>query len=391
MVRKRANGYDTLNAMPNMLPSFTDSDPSLADVLTSSLHAVLGQANPLGLQPTVRMAVLLVDGLGYRALRERSAYARFLNARMTPSSFARSRFPSTTVAGIGSLTTGLTSGEHGMLGYSLLDRPRSRIVNLISGWDRHVVPEVWQPQTTVFEQSAQRDVPSFAVGPAKYKNSGLSRALLRGAEYRSADGISEALETMLQLFAQHPKALVYLYHPKLDMVGHATGWQSEKWTAELEELDAALRKVEPRLGTNGLIVTADHGMVDVTAANHVYVDHLVKASNTAFIGGEPRCLQLYLADRTRAGHAQQIWSSALEDAAWVLTTAEAIELGLFGRMRPEYVDRVGDLIVLAKRDDAVFYNKQTTSQSALAMVGQHGGLTDYEQLVPMIRLGAASS
>ncbi len=64
--------------------------------------------------------------------------------------------------------------------------PRNgRVVNALTGWGADLDPDSWQRRPTLFE--IQRRSPSIAVGPARYSDSGFTRAVLRGARlHRSA-------------------------------------------------------------------------------------------------------------------------------------------------------------------------------------------------------------
>ena len=61
--------------------------------------------------------------------------------------------------------------------------------------------------------------------------------------------------------------------------------------------------------------------------------------------------------------------------------------GLFGRVVPEVLPRIGDVLVAA-RSGIAYYDDRLDDKGAQRMVGQHGSLTDEERIVPLIRLGA---
>src|SRR3954466_11827311 len=125
-----------------MLPALRSDRPSLADVFPSCLAAIRGEQNALRL-PAVRTAiVLLVDGLGSAALAARAGHARTLLAASTTM---QSGFPTTTASARPPLTTGTRPGQHGLVGYSVLDAANDRVINQLSGWDG-IDPATWQPQ-----------------------------------------------------------------------------------------------------------------------------------------------------------------------------------------------------------------------------------------------------
>ncbi|GAB3126151.1 alkaline phosphatase family protein [Glaciibacter psychrotolerans] len=378
--------------MPMILPARQFGALRLADVLTSSLAALAGKQNVFSLPPVEKAVVVLADGLGVSAIKARAGHARFLATRLTKSAVIEGVFPATTVAGIASLTTGVQPGQHGLVGYKVRDADNDRVVNQLSGWDEGMQPATWQRATTVFERSAAVGVPSFAIGPKRFYGSGFSQAALRGATYLSAESIADRFAMARRVLDTTPRALIYLYVAELDIAAHAFGWESPKWLAQLEILDGELARFESGLGaTEGLLVTADHGVIDVPSTKHILFDTVPSlVAHVRHIGGDPRCLHLYLEAGLADGAADvlaECWRDTEADRAWVFTRDEAIEAGLFGPVADEVRPRIGDVIVAARKLVA-YYDSRETNQAPRSMVGQHGSLTDEEVRIPLIRAGA---
>ncbi|TFC96876.1 MULTISPECIES: alkaline phosphatase family protein [Cryobacterium] len=380
--------------MPSMLPARQFSTLRLADVLASSLSSIQGLSNTLGLGPANKSVIVLADGLGVSSLRARAGHARFLNSLLTKASVVDGVFPSTTAAGITTLTTGVAPGEHGLVGYRVRDVDRDRVVNQLTGWDTDMRPETWQRSRTVFERAADAGVPGFAIGPRRYATSGFTQAALRGARYVSAESVSDRFAAARHLLDTEPRALVYLYVPELDVAAHAHGWESDRWLAALENLDGVAGRFAGGLKADeGLLLTADHGIIDVPAAKHVLFDTVsALVGGVRHIGGDPRCLHLYLEPDLEPNSADDLaaaWREIEGHRAWVFTRTEAVAADLFGTVAPEVLPRIGDVIVAARKQIA-YYDSREPNQSARSMVGQHGSLTDEELRVPLIRSGAYS-
>ena len=368
---------------------------SLADVLPSCLAAIGGEANRLGLPPADKSVVLLADGLGAAALKASAGHARTMAPLLTPGATASTGFPSTTAAALASLTTGEAPGVHGLVGYSVLDPAHDRVVNQLTGWDDRLDPETWQRSRTVFERAADAEVPSFAVGVERYRHTGFTRAVLRGAEYRAADSIEERLAEARRILDSTDRALVYVYVPELDKAAHKHGWQSGAWTDRLEELDASVRSFAGTLGSReGLLLTADHGIVDVAPHNHVLIDtDPALLDGIRHIAGEPRCLQLHFEPDATTELRDAVtarWRESESARSWVATRAEAIAEGWFGSsVHPEVAPRIGDILVAARKSLA-YYDGRDESGSGRRMVGQHGSMSHDETVVPLLRFGAFS-
>ncbi|QTX06073.1 alkaline phosphatase family protein [Agromyces archimandritae] len=375
-----------------MLPVAPDGAARLTEVMPSALAALSGAANPLGFPAAASVVVVLVDGLGSANLRARAGHARTLSAAHGRRDVALTTFPSTTAAALASFTTGRMPGEHGLVGYRVLDAAHDRMVNQLSGWDAGMRPESWQPVPTVFEEARAAGVPVYAIGQGKYATSGFTRAVLRGAEYVAADAMEARVDAALERVSASP-SLCYLYIPELDQAAHKDGWESDRWLARLEEADRAIGELRRRMPrSTGLVVTADHGVVDVPEHRHVFLSGRPELrSGVRHVGGEPRCIALYLEPGLGPAERERLldgWREAEGSRAWVLSRAEAIDAGLYGPVvTPAAEERIGDILI-AVRSGVAYYESPAVDPKAQAMIGQHGSLSDEERRVPLIRLGA---
>lgn len=361
-----------------MLPASKPGAVRLADVLLSAQHAMRGERNRLDL-PRVRSAlVVLIDGLGQANLRARSGHARTLAA--APTRAIASGFPSTTASALASLTTGALPGEHGVVGYAALV-PRHGVRNQLRDWGPAMDPATWQRLPTVFERSS-----SVVVNEPKFRSSGFTAATLRGASYLGASTADERVAAAVDALTSPEPTLAYCYVPELDRAGHRYGWESAEWTDALEQADRSIGELAARLPRDvGMLVTADHGMVDVPHDRHIILEPQW-LGGAAHVGGEPRCLQLY---RGPDDDAWEMTTAALRDelagVAWVASRDEAIASGWFGEVHPDVLGRIGDLFVAA-RSRVAFYRDE--GDDARGMIGQHGSLTPEELRVPIARFGA---
>lgn len=360
-------------------------------MLRSCLDAVNGQENRLALPAVGNAVVVLIDGLGADILKASSGHARTLAGAMTSKSVIESGFPTTTAAALATLTTGVKPGQHGMVGYSVLDAAHDRVVNQLSGWDALIDPATWQRVPTLFETARAQGRDPVVIGPARYRNSGFTAAVLRGARYVPAASIADRMAAASTEIATvgAPK-LIYVYVPELDQAGHAHGWQSREWTSALETADAAVRDLVVSLGPkDGLLVTADHGLLDIPPHAHVLVDGEL-LDGVRFMAGEPRCLQLYFepgATEARREATIARWREVEGGRAWIATRTEAVAAGWFGDVSAEVLPRIGDVLVAARKGIA-YYDGRIDNPSGRGMVAQHGSWSPAESRVPLLRFGA---
>ena len=158
-----------------------------------------------------------------------------------------------------------------------------------------------------------------------------------------------------------------------------------------DALDAEIAAFEQRMprGT-GLLVTADHGVIDVPAHRHVFIDASPELlDGVRHVAGEPRCLGLVLEPSLDAGERAALldrWVAAEGHRAWVMSGDEAVAAGLYGEVDAVNRDRIADVLVAA-RAGVAYYDRREPDRRGEDMVGQHGSLTDEETRIPLIRAG----
>jgi hypothetical protein len=363
-----------------MLPAAKTTRFSLADVVPNCLDALQGRRGRLGLPDVSHAVVVLCDGLGRAALEAHRGHARTLASRLDRDPAISAGFPTTTAAALATLTTGRSPGRHGMVGYRAVDPDRDALVAQLTL--EGVDPATWQRVPTLFESGGIRTV---AIASPRHSASPLTRAVLRGAEYRGAASTADRFAAARRALDEPGPLLIYLYIADLDVEGHAHGIDSARWTGALENLDAAVAELASALGpAQGMLVTADHGMVDVpAAAQRIVAPELL--AGVRLIAGEPRCLQLHLRPGADPDAVAGLWRTHEGARAWVATRAEAIAAGWFGEVDDAVRPRIGDVLVAARKDYAYYVDPEDTARR---MIGQHGSLTPDETQVPLLRVGA---
>jgi predicted AlkP superfamily pyrophosphatase or phosphodiesterase len=347
----------------------------------------------LGLPAVDRVCLLIVDGLGAELLRRHASDAPFLTSLAgdlsgadpyaSPVPTLSVGFPATTATSMASYGTGLPPGEHGMFGYQVRDPSRGVLLNLLR-WDQHTDPLVWQPQPTMFERIKEAGVPGFHVGPGAFSASPLTRAVWRGAEYLPTDGAGALVAGAAEAVRREPRSLTVAYHAAVDRAGHVYGSSSAAWSNELALADRLVERLVAALPEDVLLlVTGDHGMVDVPAGGRIDLDaEPALLDGVELLGGEGRARHVYTAPGALED-VQAAWTALVGHAAWVRSREEAIEAGWFGRpVRPELRERIGDLVVAADRGSALIARKTEPNESRL--VGLHGSLHPADLEVPLL-------
>jgi len=330
-----------------------------------------------------RELLFLIDGFGFDTL---SQYADVMPtmSRMFNHGLVQTSFPSTTATSLATLTTGELPGVHGMLGYTVqVPRSVGRLLNALK-WDERVDPENWQPVETLFQRAAKVGISVTHVAAKRYENSGFTRAVFRGAEYKGANVVADLVSETKQALQKTP-SFVYLYVNDLDNAGHSDGVGSDKWIAALSAIDqmvSQLMKEVPK-GTR-IWVTSDHGMINVEEKIIIGQDNPL-LTGVSVIAGEPRARHLYLENDSVQARidAASLWQQYLQEKALVLTREQAISSDLFGaQLSADAVDRMGEVIAIA-RGGLVLLDPERADKEG-AMVGHHGSDSDIESQVGLL-------
>jgi type I phosphodiesterase/nucleotide pyrophosphatase len=369
--------------------------PSLADVVPSLLSSlgVTGFADRLALNPARGMCLLLVDGLGWRSLRQHPTDAPFLTSLTQNSEPITAGFPATTAVSVATIGTGMPAGQHGIVGYTFAT-PDGDLINALS-WHTHgggsrmdlrerFVPEDIQPRPTALERAVAAGVRVTLAVPHAHRDTGLNRAALRGADFQGVHALGDLAATALAAVSGIERSLCYAYHGDLDLLGHVYGVGSLPWRLQLSHVDRLASMIAEGLPSGAqLVVIADHGMVTVPEEGRLDFDTEPSLqAGVRLLGGDPRARYVY----TEPGATDDVlaaWRELTGDRAWIRTRDEAIAAGWFGPVVEDHIrDRIGDLIVAARTEFAVVQSRVAPNLSRL--IGHHGSLTAEEQLVPLL-------
>jgi Type I phosphodiesterase / nucleotide pyrophosphatase len=360
--------------------------PSLPDYAGACVHnivpALVGRRGaaelpswmPAEVHQARQVVLLLLDGLGWEQLRERLRLAPTLCS--LPGRPIHTVVPSTTATALTSISTGLTPGEHGLVGYRI--DVHGDILNVLRWSTRAGDARKRIPPTQL------QPIPPFlganvpVVTKAEFTGSGFSMAHLSGARqigFRMPSSL--IVEVRRLLGAGEP--FVYAYYEGIDKVAHEYGLD-EHYDAELTAADRLVGDLLAVLPPDAaLLVTADHGQVD--CGDRVLKLDPAVGGLLELQSGEGRFRWLH----ARPGAAADLLDAATDiygEVAWVVPVEQVREEGWFGpRLSRDAAERLGSVALVA-RDPLAFDDPADTGPFRL--VSRHGSLTAAEMVVPLL-------
>lgn len=325
-----------------------------------------------------QVVLLVVDGLGWEQLQERTHLAPTL-AAMSGGPITTVA-PSTTATALTSITTGLTPGEHGLVGYRM--EMAGEVLNVLRWSTGHgdsrrlIEPAATQP----FVPFMGERVP--VVGKAELEQSAFSEAHLRGSRpdgWRSASSIAVVVGELLR----RGERLVYAYYDGIDKIAHERGF-GPFYDAELQLVDRLVADVRAALPPGAaLLITADHGQVEVGEQLVTPAADVLRVCRMQ--SGEGRFRWLH----ARPGSQAELLAAATEHHghhAWVRSRQQLIDDGWFGpTVSPPVAARYGDVALVPF--EPISFDDPADS-GPFPLVCRHGSLTSAEMLVPLLAAAA---
>lgn len=321
-----------------------------------------------------QVVLLVLDGLGWNQLATRHHLAPTLAGMLGGPITSVS--PSTTATALTSIATGLTPGEHGVVGYRVA--VGGEVLNILR-WStpdgdarRSIDPERFQPHSAF---AGQRPA---VVTKAEFATSGFSGAHLCEVRFNGYR-MTSTLVTEVGRLLRANEPFIYAYYDGIDKVAHEYGL-AEHYDAEVVAADRLVADLLASLPAGAaLVVTADHGQVHV--GDRIVELHRDLMPHISFQSGEGRFRWLH----ARSGRTPTLLEAAEAhhgDDAWVVTRDETIEAGWWGpKVTDEARSRLGDVALVA-RTPCSFHDD--ADSGPFVLIGRHGSLTADEMLVPCL-------
>jgi predicted AlkP superfamily pyrophosphatase or phosphodiesterase len=306
--------------------------------------------------------------------------------------------PSTTACALTSVATGEWPARHGVTGWFSYFAERELSVVPLPFQERFTGRPLVEMGLTTGEVFP---VPAFQTRMAEHRQLTLlpltisqtayarySRGGTHGIGYNSiAHGFDELIEHVRA--AKRP-TYTHLYIPDIDSRCHHFGVEHPTVGPLVAEIDAHLSRMADALaGKARIVVTADHGLIDVPPVNHISVavgDEMLEMLRVPF-SGDAR-MPIFHVKPGRQREFEALFEDRYGDRFALVPMGEAERMHLFGPYGFEGVarGRFGDYAGVALKPVTMHYvvPQAVTGVQKPPFVAQHAGLSPEEMWIPVI-------
>jgi predicted AlkP superfamily pyrophosphatase or phosphodiesterase len=393
--------------------------PATIDFLLTGQKAQMLPLDVLGNLPTRYDTVIFffVDAFGWRFFEryaEKYAFLKTVRSQGTVSKLT-SQFPSTTAAHVTCMHTGLDVGQSGVYEWNYYEPLVDDIISpLMFSYARDktlrdtvknasIPPTQFFPRQTFYQTLESRGVTSHILQYQSYTPSTYSDIVFRGARVHPYATLYEALTTLTDLLVNKPQTVpsyYFFYFDRIDASCHNYGPFSHQFEDEVDKFLTTLdqvfyQSVHGKAGNTLLMMTADHGQVEVNPRNTYYLNQQVPGI-TRYLKTNKRAHLLVPAGSARDMflHVKEEWvdtlvmelQQRLAGRAEVYRTSELLAQNFFGLQPPShlFLDRVGNVVILPYKHEAVWWYEE--GKFSMHFYGHHGGLTPEEMEIPLMLL-----
>ena len=340
--------------------------------LSSSYNPNSKFSNLINSKKPKKVILFVVDAMGANLINKKLPEDSFLRKNIVYKT--RTVFPSTTTSATTSIRNGKAPCENGWIGW----------IQYIKEIDDEIIP--FHGRGFYNDKQYDKDL-MYKIAPVTFIEDELNRIgvkariLFPSFMEDGCEDIDSMCKRLIGLNLENEYKFIYAYWDKYDTYMHEYGPSSKICDAYLNHINYEIENLANNLDDETmLIVTADHGQIDVKEEYNIcgskYDKYLYRKPAL-----EPRAMTFYVKDGMQ-DEFEKTFKQEFEDRFVLLTHKQALDMNLFGD-RPyneRFEEFIGDFIAIGKANTILAYKEELTP----SMKGQHAGMTDDEMLVPII-------
>lgn len=356
-----------------------------------------------------KIVFFLVDAFGWCFYEKYKEYSSFLRKieEVGIVSKLTSQFPSTTTAHVTTALTGQPVYEHGLYEWFYYEPEVDDIITAFlfkearkkgkeTLKNKNIDPKSFLPEKSFFKDLLENGIRSTVYQPSFINDSTYSNEMCKGARVKGYDEYEDLFESLsVDLIVDNEKEYFYVYLPEIDSIAHEKGNSSIEFKEAVEKLlkqmDSFYETGKESFTNTAVMISADHGQVDTDLYTKYYLNKIIpdidiylkKNKNQELISPTGYCRDLFL--HVKEEHlftVKKLIENELNDLVYVYTFDELKESGFLGHPNKRMIERCGNLILLPKGNNHIWWYEQDIFE--LTFIGVHGGASKDEMEIPLL-------
>jgi len=394
--------------MNNSNICFPDYQNSILNLITSitanfgvpSHHRELSGLKASFLNSYKNIILLVLDGLGYNLFSYVKNTKKIFDYNCRISKI-NSVFPPTTSAAITTLLTGKSPLEHGAIGWTLYFKEFAKYIDFLPNWDSitsKVLSQDKYPTLQILDHEniftkineINPEIDSYYLTPSYIHKSPYTVKYSNPAKVIPFTANRELFSSLHQIINKigQKRKFIYIYNTDPDALEHRNGVFSQPVIDFLVKIDSFIKEFirENKAGETLLLITADHGLIDVNNYHYSNEDRELYSTMLMPTFPEPRFSSFFIKESQKNKFLAEI--SKYKQKYMILSREDFLAKKLLGTGKPHIKidDFIGDFLVIAKSDSALKTIFQQNGKWEKEFRAHHAGITCDEMEVPLLEI-----
>ena len=327
---------------------------------------------------------LIFDGMGVQVLKDNLDKDNIL--RKNIKDILTSTYPTATVNATTTLATADYPANHLWLGWSMYLKEMQLPIVLFKHLNEITDEEIDEkeifkihPEKLAYYKQIKNPTRKIYTIFASYAHENLTN----GKNNYTANDEKEIFDNIKKILTKHKEEkFIYCYCDRPDKYMHDNGVKNDIVKNKLLEISKNLEEITNNFDDTLIIVTADHGHIDVSENINLYEDEKFFSMLDRPLSIEPRAISLKIKD----GYEKEFIThfKKYKKDFKLVKSEKLIKQNFFGGDNEKLREFLGDYIAIGYKNPGKilkFYPHQKDFK------GIHSGLTKAELYVPMILIG----
>ena len=321
---------------------------------------------------------LILDCLGVNILEQNLSESSFLRKHYITS--VTSVFPPTTAAATISFHSGLSPLENGWVGWMPYFKEYNCAIEAFTGKNYYTREQITKP----LEKELLKYETIYDKITRKCKEIHYHKVFTSKAFENGVNSFEQLCNEIKKCCDNNHYNLISAYWHDPDYTIHRNGINCKNVKDVLNKIDSELRNLSTNLKDSVIIISADHGAVDV---KDVYLNEISELDKCLRLPPtiESRFVSFFIKNGMKREFKLNL-KKHFKDQYIIYTKNQFLKSGLLGtgKQHNRINDYIGDYVVIVYGDINLLYSIDNNKSSN--HYADHGGITKEEMVVPLIAI-----